>query len=76
MAAYDDCSLICGCVCRKNLGAGCLASVFTAASSDIDSTTNVATVIVPAGVGADAASGNKPYAIAATLRTQVPAVSS
>ena len=34
------------------------------------------TVIVPAGVGADSASGNKPYAIAATLRTQAPAVSS
>ena len=34
------------------------------------------TVIVPAGVGADAASWHDPYAIAATLRTQVPAASS
>ena len=34
------------------------------------------TVIVPAGVGADSASGNKPYAVAATLRTQVPAANS
>ena len=34
------------------------------------------TVIVPAGVGADSASGRDPYAIAATFRAQVPAASS